>query len=82
MYLDTAGWVYFKQGRIGDAKTILLDAQSKLDTPVIHYHLGAVYLAEKDKTSAKYHLEKAQTDKSNYPGRSDVDSLLNTLAQE
>lgn len=82
LYLDTAGWVYFKQGRIGDAKTILLDAQSKLDTPVIHYHLGAVYLAEKDKTSAKYHLEKAQTDKSNYPGRSDVDSLLNTLAQE
>ncbi|HMW71519.1 MAG TPA: tetratricopeptide repeat protein, partial [Cellvibrionaceae bacterium] len=82
LYLDTAGWVYFKQGRIIDAKTILLDAQSKFDTPVIHYHLGAVYLAEKDKTSAKYHLEKAQTDKSNYPGRSEVDSLLNTLAQE
>ncbi len=82
LYLDTAGWVYFKQGRIADAKAILLDAQSKFDTPVIHYHLGAVYLAEKDKTSAKYHLEKAQSDKSAYPGRADVDSLLNSLAQE
>jgi tetratricopeptide (TPR) repeat protein len=82
LYLDTAGWVYFKQGRIADAKAILLDAQSKFDTPVIHYHLGAVYLAEKDKTSAKYHLEKAQSEKSVFPGRSEVDSLLNTLAQE
>lgn len=82
LFLDTAGWVYFKQGRLADAKTLLLDAQNKFDSPVIHYHLGAVYLAEKDKTSAKYHLEKAQTDKGNYPGRGDVDSLLNTIAQE
>lgn len=82
LYLDTAGWVYFKQGRLADAKTLLLDAQNKFDSPVIHYHLGAVYLAEKDKTSAKYHLEKAQTDKSSYPGRGEVDSLLNTIAQE
>lgn len=82
LFLDTAGWVYFKQGRLADAKTLLLDAQNKFDSPVIHYHLGAVYLAEKDKTSAKYHLEKAQTDKGNYPGRGEVDSLLNTIAQE
>lgn len=82
LYLDTAGWVYFKQGRISDAKTILLDAQSKYDTPVIHYHLGAVYLAEKDKTSAKYHLEKAQANKVNFPGRAEAETMLNTIAQE
>ncbi len=82
LYLDTAGWVYFKQGRLDDAKNLLLDAQSKYDTPVINYHLGAVYMAQKDKTSAKYHLEKAQNDKSNFPGRAEVESLLKTIAQE
>lgn len=82
LFLDTAGWVYFKQGRITDAKNILKDAQSKFDSPVINYHLGAVYLAEQDKTSAKFHLEKARSTPNNYPGRADAEALLKTIAQE
>jgi tetratricopeptide (TPR) repeat protein len=82
LFLDTAGWVYFKNGRLDDAKTLLTQASSKLDSPVIHYHLGAVYLAEKDMVSAKYHLEKSLASSAVYPGRSDAQTLLKSVLSQ
>jgi tetratricopeptide (TPR) repeat protein len=43
-YLDSLGWVFFKQGRLTAAEPLLRQAADlDPDEPVIHEHLGAVY---------------------------------------
>ncbi|MFQ5580063.1 MAG: tetratricopeptide repeat protein [Nitrospiria bacterium] len=46
-FIDTLGWAYYKKGMTKDALIVLQKAASLVpDDPVIHEHLGEVYLGE------------------------------------
>jgi tetratricopeptide (TPR) repeat protein len=43
-YLDSLGWVYFRQGKLEEAETALVRAVEKVGKdPTVHDHLGDVY---------------------------------------
>jgi tetratricopeptide (TPR) repeat protein len=42
-YLDSLGWVYFRQGKLDDARGLLERALARLQDPTVHDHLGEVY---------------------------------------
>jgi tetratricopeptide (TPR) repeat protein len=43
-YLDSLGWVYFRQGKLDDARGLLEHALDRMQDPTVHDHLGDVYL--------------------------------------
>jgi tetratricopeptide (TPR) repeat protein len=44
-YLDSLGWVYFRQGKLTDAERILIQAVDLTgQDPTVHDHLGDVYM--------------------------------------
>lgn len=46
-YLDSLGWVLFRMGRYDDAEGPLLEASKLIPTePVVHDHLGDLYMAD------------------------------------
>jgi tetratricopeptide (TPR) repeat protein len=43
-YLDSLGWVYFRQGKLNEAETALIRAIDRMSKdPTVHDHLGDVY---------------------------------------
>ena len=43
-YLDSMGWVYYRQGKLEQAEQLLTQAIDKVgDDPTVHDHLGDVY---------------------------------------
>jgi tetratricopeptide (TPR) repeat protein len=43
-YLDSLGWVYFRQGKLKDAEGLFVQALQKIgQDPTVHDHLGDVY---------------------------------------
>jgi Flp pilus assembly protein TadD len=46
-YLDSLGWVYFRQGKLNEAESMLIRALDRIGTdPTVHDHLGDVYLKQ------------------------------------
>lgn len=45
-YMDSLGWVYYRQGKLSEAEDLLLRALEKSSDPTIHDHLGDVYAKE------------------------------------
>jgi tetratricopeptide (TPR) repeat protein len=45
-FLDSLGWVYFRQGKLTEAEGLLQQALDKGQDPTIHEHLGDVYFKE------------------------------------
>jgi tetratricopeptide (TPR) repeat protein len=46
-YLDSLGWVYFRQGKLADAEKTLVKAVDLMsDDPTVHEHLGEVYMKQ------------------------------------
>ena len=44
-YLDSMGWVYYRQGKLNDAEEALVRALDQMSQdPTVHDHLGDVYL--------------------------------------
>lgn len=59
-YQDSLAWVYYRQGRFKEARRLLLRAVKKMEKdPVIHDHLGDVYLKLRNKELAVEHWKKA-----------------------
>jgi cellulose synthase operon protein C len=59
-FLDTYGWALHKVGRHDDAASAIKKAVERMpDQAILHYHLGMVQLAQKNKTAAKASLTKA-----------------------
>jgi tetratricopeptide (TPR) repeat protein len=45
-YMDSLGWVYYRQGKFSEAEDLLIRALEKSSDPTIHDHLGDVYAKE------------------------------------
>ena len=58
-YVDSLGWLYFKQGKIQEALKELERAGSLMEDPVIYDHLGDVYFKTGDNANAKLSWQKS-----------------------
>jgi cellulose synthase operon protein C len=59
-FQDTLGWVYYQLGDTEQAGGLIRDAAKRAPkVPVFQYHLGMVYLAEKQQDKAKEALQRA-----------------------
>ena len=45
-YMDSLAWVYYRQGKLGEAEGLLTRALEKMKDPTVHDHLGDVYFKE------------------------------------
>jgi predicted Zn-dependent protease len=78
-FLDTLGWVQYRQGELDAALANLKKAVEKSpEAAIMQYHLGMVYFAKGDQARAKEHLQKAVTGDTRYPG---VEEARATLAK-
>ncbi len=79
-FLDTAGWIAYKQGKHEKARELLEKAINS-GTPKADqlYHLGMVYAQLGAKTKAKHYLEKAISGKQEFTGKKQAIDLLKTL---
>lgn len=75
-FLDTLGWVYFRLGRLEDAKSRLGDALKQVDDPVIRAHFGDVLSKLGDHAAALVEYETAAT----MNGADDVVDLQQKIA--
>ena len=58
-YIDSLGWLYFKQGKVDKSIKELEKASTLIEDPVIYDHLGDVYFKSKNLEKAKLNWEKA-----------------------
>ncbi len=58
-YIDSLGWIYFKQGRYEEAIQKLEQAVQFLSDPVIYEHLGDVYLKQGNLIKARENWQKS-----------------------
>jgi tetratricopeptide (TPR) repeat protein len=58
-YLDSLGWVLFKEGKVDDALAMLTKAADKLADPVVYDHLGDVYRQRGDVEEAARWWQRA-----------------------
>ena len=84
-YLDTSGWIAFRQGRTADACRLLNQAvKIQPDSAEVHYHLGLAENAAGNKALARMHLERAVTivaEKRKTPPKDPANKLLPAEAQ-
>ncbi len=77
IFLDTLGWVCYRQGKIQQALIYLRRAAAGIDTaPQLYFHLGAALAAADQREEAKAALEKAVASATAYPGLEDARRLL------
>ena len=82
LMLDTLGWVYYRQGNLQLAQTVLERAMSLAGdkaVPQMHYHYGAVLLRAGNAELAKTHLQKATAEGTDYHGLDEAKALLSGL---
>jgi len=58
-YLDSLGWLYFKQGRLKEAAQELKRASRLLENPLIYEHLGDVYYKMNDTENARLNWQNS-----------------------
>jgi predicted Zn-dependent protease len=66
-YLDTRGWVYFRQGKYTEALRELKRADGILKDPVIRQHLAAVLLKLGDAAGAREYQQEQKADGHVHP---------------
>jgi tetratricopeptide (TPR) repeat protein len=79
-YLNTYGWVRFRQGQVDEAVSYLRRASTALpENPVMHYHLGMALLASGDPAQARAELEKALASPQPFPGKDAAQRALESM---
>jgi Tfp pilus assembly protein PilF len=79
-YLDTLGWIQYKQEKYTGAEENLKNALTLLPgEPTIHYHLALVYLKQGDKDRGKTYLNKALETGSEFAGIEEARKVLAEL---
>ncbi|MEN8761201.1 MAG: tetratricopeptide repeat protein, partial [Thiogranum sp.] len=79
-FLDTAGWVYYRNGDYAKAAGILKRAvELSPEVPVFQYHLGMTYFKLGDKAAASEHLTRATDGEFSYEGVEEARATLKGL---
>jgi len=82
IYLDTYGWILFKQKKNKEALDVLKKSASLLpNQPIVLYHLGVAYHANGNDNLARKHLEKALSISSDFKGEDQARNLLKILIE-
>lgn len=78
LLLDTLAWVYYRQGNLPQAQTIMerAMAQTKSLPPQLHYHYGTILMKAGKLEAAKAELRQAVTTTTAYPGLDEARILL------
>ncbi|HAX91142.1 MAG TPA: hypothetical protein DCY07_02905 [Rhodospirillaceae bacterium] len=79
LLMDTLAWVYFRQGKLEQARTILDRAMATKEARLpaqMYYHHGALLAKMGDKPRAKEALEKAVSMNETYDGLEETKALL------
>ncbi len=81
LFLDTLAWVYFKQGHVAQARTIMERVMAFGDKlpAQIFYHHGAILAKLGQTEEAKQALQKALANGSAYAGKTEAQKLLESL---
>jgi tetratricopeptide (TPR) repeat protein len=81
-YLDTYGWVLFKNGQAAASVPILERVASKVpDAPVVLYHLGMAQSEAGDSAQAVSNLKRAVNSGSKFSGLDEAKLTLDKLAK-
>jgi tetratricopeptide (TPR) repeat protein len=72
-FLDSMGWVYFRQGKYTEAQGLLERALEHMADPTVHDHLGDVY-AKQGRTKEAIVEWQASLKEAAKPGQADVDA--------
>jgi len=79
-YLNTYGWVRYKQGQLDEAITYLRRAALAVpDNALMHYHLAMALIANGDSEQARAELQKALGSKQPFPARDAAEKALQSL---
>lgn len=79
-FLNTYGWVRYRQGQVDEALTYLRRAASAApDDPVMRYHLGMALLADGDTAEARAALETAVHSDKPFAGKDEARDALQKL---
>jgi tetratricopeptide (TPR) repeat protein len=79
-YLNTYGWVRYRQGQLDEAITYLRRAAVAVpDNALMHYHLAMALIANGDSAHGREELEKALGSKQVFPGRDAAQKALDSL---
>jgi tetratricopeptide (TPR) repeat protein len=80
LYLDTIGWIYYRQNNLQQAQIILEKAAGfKNLPPEVHYHYGCLLAKIGKAAEAKAELTQATGQGANYRNVEDARKLLNNL---
>ncbi len=81
LFLDTLAWVYYRQGNLNQAETIMqrIVTEGSELPPEVHYHNAAILLKAGRSKDAKNELQKAIKDDKPYPGLEDAKKMLQGL---
>jgi tetratricopeptide (TPR) repeat protein len=80
-YLNTYGWVSYRQGRLDEAITYLRRAvTAQPDNPLMRYQLGKALYDSGDADQARTELETAVKSDRTFLGKDDAEALLAKLA--
>jgi predicted Zn-dependent protease len=75
--VDTAAWVYFRQGKLPQARDLLLGLGERVrETPVMAYHLGMIYRGLGESENAKQHLQWSLKQGDAFDGRKAAEQTL------
>jgi len=78
--LDTAAWVYYRQGKYEKARDLLISVEDKSrDMPSINYHLGMIYLELGEKKEAEKYLRLALKSETPFPEKETAQNALHSL---
>jgi tetratricopeptide (TPR) repeat protein len=79
-FMDTLGWVYYKQGQYDKAMPFFQKAVERMpQAAIFQYHLGMVLYKKGDVAGAKQHLKLAVDSKAHFPGMEEAKATLSKL---
>ncbi len=80
--MDTAAWIYYRQGHLARARDLLVGVEEKLENrPIISYHLGMICLGLGQKAQAREYLKMAIKNKESFSGRQEAEKVLKELGR-
>jgi tetratricopeptide (TPR) repeat protein len=75
-YLDSLGWVYYRQGKLSEAENLLLRALERTgQDPAIHDHLGDVYAKQGKTREAITQWQSSLAEYRKQPTQADPDEV-------